>query len=1492
MVRRSAATLIRVGLWATATVVVLYTGVFFYLDDLRLGGLITRAVSDSERGTFTLRHARYRWAPGLLSILFNTPAHVVGEDFELRDPDHNLVLKVPYVETDAYLQETVVSLAKYVATRRFHLTLHFARSWIPTGLGVIAPMRSTWGQPKGEVNIVAAMSAKRPNPPGGEFRIVCDDITIDHVDFAMGYPNTLGKLSWYARVDEGAARASLIYSSSAALETAAGPYFFFKIMPLVAGSGVLQMGEYHFPLGDIRALEFGPNGDRRQDLVFRADVKSLDAEVHAEGALTDSYSEHPGVKLTLQFKHGGGPLRLLPSPLNEWLAGEPEGTVRIDGPFSGVVIDGDVRRLRALVSGLSLTDLAAHLKLAGDRILRLEPLTGRFAHGTLGAAIEVGLTDDAWWRARLKLRGVDPAEVALVPRALAPVVAGSLDGTVRLGGSLVRHPERIWLQAIEANLTRSGAGRLPRLISLAGALDYAPAKIDLKDLRLGASGVTLAVSGSVDPALGDLSASLRVDGAHASAALHGFGLPARAGLDALHAEGTVRGRWPRPTLALHVSASNLGFADRVLDRVEADLSLAHGTLKLDAIRGAGLGGSLDGHAALALFDGDGDLSRPLAEPSLTAALHIKGVSLARLVGPVVDGAAEVTLNVDSPLAHPRGLAEVKLPSLSLWGDPYRNGRAALDLGEDGGTFRELSIERVAGGRITGAGKVGYDGTYDLKLEPSRFPIAAIPNVSKLPFALAGTLSGHLEITGDENGWMPGGEISLTGFRFRSALLGDGRLKLDAGGDASHVTGTFFSHLSVEGYFTPVPKLTVTVTINFQDMPLETIFPEMQQLADVRGRATGQAQVRFNLATGLSAALTLSKLELTLSGTEEDGRTRHLVVSNRTPVVISSDGASVVLRPTRLTSTLGEFNVELKMDAEHVDARMRGDIGLELIEYFFRSAFDHTDGNAYVDLAVTGDPQKPSIQGAIDLRKVVLLPRGLEHRLNVLSGHVDFTPAGVSLRDLNVLMDGAIAHASGTVALDGWRAGAINGRVQGDLSAKILQWLFSDKIIESSGKVAVDLGLEGQWNRPKWRGSAHLSNLRLQVRRFDQLIAVETGSIDFVDYDITLGCPRRGARPGCQPIAGTIGDTGRVELGGFIGFGEDLSPRQVDLAVSGTELHYANHQYALTFSPTVRLSSSDGQRFNLAGEVNLVEGRYTQKFDVKDFIIQPRAVEVEEPFWQGDPRFDTMTLAVHVQSRGSLYANVGIADLGMGAVLDVSGTLSEPRLRGQISIDEGGSVKLPIVRIPLVSDGGHVYFDENKKIPAETPTIDFSATGVCTDRFDNQHNITLVFKGTISRPLLEPRSQEGWDQSAIGYCLLAGRTQDDLRKLTQGDPSTSRAGVSASEGLTKSATGTLLSGVLSDPLRRVIGFDVSSIEIGQGSVDVQLCKRFARQLKTCGHGEIGFLGTSRVQGQIELRLSDYFSALGRVEYLSQGIDTAEETTTRAKLELNYRIPLGY
>jgi autotransporter translocation and assembly factor TamB len=1007
-------------------------------------------------------------------------------------------------------------------------------------------------------------------------------------------------------------------------------------------------------------------------------------------------------------------------------------------------------------------------------------------------------------------------------------------------------------------------------------------------IALDGDGLKVGASGTVNPKSQALAGRLTVDSARGAAWLARLGLPG-VRIGEAHVAGQIAGTLARPEVDAKLRAADVSVENRNLESAEADLEFRGGAVKVSGLHGAGLGASVDGDATLTLFDARGDLGHRLREPTLTAHLSARGVDIGALAGwKDLAGRAEASLDVEGPLTEPRGRAELRVPKLSVRGDPYVDGHLLFDLGQGKATVRALNLQRRAGGTLSGAGDIDWkSGQIDLRITPRDFPIPAIPGVERAPVALDGTLSGAFRLLGDWAAPQLDGLLSLVGFKFRDTLFGDGHLRALPGGDATRIQGKFFGDkVEVDGYLTMVPKLTVVATIKFTDIALEKILPEMRKLAEVRGIASGEVKLSLDASSGLTfASLRMGKLELTLSATDEDGRPRHLVVRNQDDVLVQSDGSNLRVDRARLTSPIGNFDMHGTIAQQNCDVQLKGDIGMELLEYFFRSAFDHTHGDAYVDLSIKGNLERPDLNGSITIRKPARLePRGMEKFFIVPSGRVDFTPTSIALKNFQVSMDGSVAQASGFVELDHWVPGQIAADVSGELSPLFLQWLVPEQVAEASGRLAVNVHVGGRWSQPEWQGSAEVKGITAQLRNFPQEIALKSGTVRFVNYDLVL-----------DHLAGSLDDhpisargTIRLKEGGL---------REVNLALEGEELTYANpDQFSIAVSPRVKVTGDDKQ-LTLSGRIDINEGRYSQSWgDLRDFVIRPRVVEKTTPFWQGVPLLETMKLNLRAQSTAPLAMQNGILQLTADLALDIGGTLSEPSFNGTVTVQEGGKIHIPGAKTEFTAEQSAVHFDPEKRMPDETPTFDLRATGTLTDANDNQHNLLLTVTGVWKRPLLKLTApQEGWEPQEAFIALFAGKTPNQIRQqlnnTTQGFGAGPAVSGSISDNLAKTITGLGLGDVISDPIRKLFGFDTTSLEFSTASVDVRVCKRFTRNLKTCGYGEVGFAGASRGQGSLELRVSDWVSGSLRAEYVTPGVNTLEDVSSRMKLELKFQFPLG-
>ena len=1510
-------------LGAVLTFLTAYTGVFFALNDRVLGSLISGLVTHTVRGTFTLGRAHYDYFGGLWSIVSNRTTHVRGGDFEMIDPDGNPVMRVPHVEADVHLRELISSLVEFGLSRHFHLHLHFSRADISTGWAVIGPTRSTFGTDSPEMNIVATMTGKKlPEvvDDRAELFIEVDEVNLDGIDFALASSNLLGQPSWVGRAEAAHAHGRLSYSSSRTRSSPDGPAFFFLLDDVSVARGELALGTFLFPLAGLHGDWFGtraeaspqadspPGFGRRQELDFSAQATTLEGKVKVMGKLTDAYGTNTGVEMRIDLEHGAGLAVLLPQPIGSWIGGDPKGAVTIDGPFGKVAIGGELEGAVVDIAGLKVLRAGGTFSLLGTDLLRLDRLHGDLAHGKVRGRVDVHLSDRGTWRADIDATGIDTAAVALVPPSMRALLAGRLQGKVKLdGGFGVGSSSTIRVNVGSLALDRSAKDPLPKHFELAGDVDWTGTRFGLRHLAARADGLSLETSGSLSvggrpSAVFDFSLAA---GKGPWAAR--IGLPGTVSLD----HGLVIGHVSGPLDGLEgqarVELGGLVVRGRHVDNASADVELSGGTLSVGSLVGEGAGAKLEGRGKLHLFevDAQGRTRLDRAAPAvLEADLRAQGADLTEVTGTVaVAGKADLDVHLEGPLAHPDGHARVDVPSLVLLGDHYQHGKLSFDFSKAGAKVSALHLERIEGGQLEGRGNLSWAGALDLDLDPRAFPLAAIPGVSSLPIAILGTLSGKVHLGGDLSRPEPGGLFELVGAKIRDTFFGDGSLKLEPGADAIHITGRFFQNYSVDGYLTMFPKLSIAVTVHFDDIELEKVFPEIRQLAEVRGRATGDARLTADAEHGLTfAEVRMSALSLVLTGLDESGHARRLVVRNQEDVAVSTTGHELNVESCQLRSALGAFAIKGRISPHDTDVSLRGQIGLELLEYFFTSFFQHMHGDATVDLKVKGDlSARPRLVGSLDLRHATLQPKGLEgHRLHVPSGSVVFAPDGITLRSLKVELDGAIAQASGRIALDGYKPGALAASVSGELSPKLLQWVLPDQIDDASGRVGVKVALSGTWQRPEWRGDAEIKDTRISLRRTGREIVVTEGTLHFVNYDIAIGCGDEGDRVGCRSITGLVDDEARFSIDGKVGFGESLALRSLNIHADASDLSYNGGDFAVRVSPSFELSG-DVSHLNLAGTINIVEGRYTAPFDVTELLFKfARVSERPQPFWEGIPLLENMKLDLRARTTGPFLIRNNIADLTFSADLQVGGTTTSPTMGGSATVDQGGTINVPICRFPFQTERSQLTFDPTKHYP-ETPYLNISATGVLvSDRTDASQNVTLQILGPLNAVQTIASTQQGVQGNDVVVMCLTGRTADEIRRgiSPASTGGVGRApglgavqGTTATEGVAKGASGALVSSAI-DPIRHIAHLDTLSLEFGATGVDIQACKRWTRGLKTCGLGEFGFVGGTRVGGYGEYRISDQLSVLGRGEYLTRGVETVQDSLTRGRLELNFKLPLAW
>lgn len=793
----------------------LWLGVFWGLNDRRLGTLITRVVGSQVRGQFNLGYAHYDYWSSLGSLILNTPAPVSGGDFEMLDPNGNLVLKAPRIKAQMYVGELVRGLLRTAVSAPFgrgsFIELHFSQGHLYGGVARIQPIRIKRLYPPGttgpefgtDINIIATMASRKPKPddapPGpGHVRITVDGagLTFEHVDYEMRFPG------WHGRVEELRGAATLRMSTDPAENSPGLLSFVHEVSPMSAPRGEIVLGTpdaegngtFAFPLRDLEIRRFGARASRKQDLVFRGKTLARNTPVEFDGRLLDTYCD-VGVRLDLSFENGHGLTELVPGGL---LAGQPRGRVHFSGPLSSTLptmqsgrphlclaeswhqqqfsrvpeervvnISGQVASVDANIATVAITNGSSKFTVVSGE-LNLPQVVGDALGGQVRAEpMHINFLGDMPWFAKISVTGGDPSQVGMMPKVLQPIVAGKLRGSFRVSGHLGKnaHPERIQIDRVDAIVDRYAHNDpLPKEMKLLGNFTYTPEMVFWRNLHL--SGETLSMvadRGSVGPRSGKVESPV--------VEMHGKGVPIHKVLQFFGVNGTtgdaaVKFRLGGHILRPEVRSGELVIHDldllgRKFDEAQSEWSVNAGSLKVEKLSAHGPAGAVSGDGSLQLFLRD--VSERPADPVMSLLASVKNLNMSAIAPSLpLTGLISGDADLKGTLKRPLGHLALDMPSLSAQDGTFQKVALRADLSESGLLVKPLEA-LLGDGKIWSQADLRYEPgkPLDLLLDLTRLPLRELPGIIGLSILVDGRLGGKLRVFGSTAPLSPRLEGRLT-----------------------------------------------------------------------------------------------------------------------------------------------------------------------------------------------------------------------------------------------------------------------------------------------------------------------------------------------------------------------------------------------------------------------------------------------------------------------------------------------------------------------------------------------------------------------------------------------------------------------------------------------------------------------------------------------------------------------------------------------------------
>ncbi len=319
-----------------------------------------------------------------------------------------------------------------------------------------------------------------------------------------------------------------------------------------------------------------------------------------------------------------------------------------------------------------------------------------------------------------------------------------------------------------------------------------------------------------------------------------------------------------------------------------------------------------------------------------------------------------------------------------------------------------------------------------------------------------------------------------------------------------------------------------------------------------------------------------------------------------------------------------------------------------------------------------------------------------------------------------------------------RGGAVDGRAAGTANLENLAF-FPAYFREARGPAKVDLTLSGTTKDPRLKGRVQLLGNEIDVRGYSGVTNLE-GTIaldgDWISPQVT----------------GFLGE-GRFDLKGRVRT-DHFRLQEFDLALKGSNLSLSKaNTYRVDFDADVTLKGQiPGPR--LEGRIDIVDGRYTKPFVVREFVMKP----FEEPPESQDlqKRLAPIVLNLRIRNSGDLRIRNNFADVLLQSDLQVEGTYGRPRIGGALTASEG-TVELLGEKF-TINEGRLDFIDPARKEP-------FLRLLAQQDIPPN-YVIFVEVKGFLSNLEVGLSSNPPLPRDDIISLLSTGATQEQLRLTGQ------------------------------------------------------------------------------------------------------------------------------
>jgi translocation-and-assembly-module (TAM) inner membrane subunit TamB-like protein len=440
---------------------------------------------------------------------------------------------------------------------------------------------------------------------------------------------------------------------------------------------------------------------------------------------------------------------------------------------------------------------------------------------------------------------------------------------------------------------------------------------------------------------------------------------------------------------------------------------------------------------------------------------------------------------------PEGFGRLQIDEGSAWRELFETGSSALRF--EGAGVRLDGIEATkAGGRMSGAAYVGWDGTYSFNFSGRRVPVESL-NALNYPTAQP---SGLLDFTASGSGLFDSpryeARLSVADLYLKDEGVGAVTARVGVRNNALNLELEAASPrlaLTGSGRIALTPEADAELTLRVTDTSLDPYVRAFQP--DLSPFTTAVASGSMRIAGELA-----DPRHLQVDG-KIDALTMNLfdyAVKNDGPIRVGYDQQTIRLAELRLVGEDTRLDVggTINLDTNQIGVHATGEANLGILQGFMRDI--RSTGQADLKAEVAGPLDKPVFSGQASIAGGRIRHFSLPHSLDAINGTVAFDATGLRVDGLTARLGGGLVRFGGRIAMDGYRPGEFNLTATGE--GMRLRYPEGFRSL-----VDADLSLRGPFEAPVLGGTVTVRS-SVWARRFETSINL----LEFVGHATPVGTP--------------------------------------------------------------------------------------------------------------------------------------------------------------------------------------------------------------------------------------------------------------------------------------------------------------------------------------------------------------------------------------------------